>query len=137
MSHSTRNLLALILGGFVGAVLRYEIGEWLPYAADGFPWSTLLINLVGCLFLGWFLTLTLNTLNLRPEIRLGLGTGMTGSFTTFSTFTVQSIHLLTIGYTQSALLYIVASVFGGLLLSFLGMTLAQAQIRKRQRRLSR
>ena len=58
MSTSTRNMLALIVGGFVGAVLRYEVGEWMPYETDGFPWSTLLINLIGCLFLGWFLTIT-------------------------------------------------------------------------------
>lgn len=136
MSSSIRNLLALIIGGFVGSVLRYQIGEWMPSPTNGFPWSTLLINLGGCLFLGWFLTLTLLSLTIRPEIRLGLGTGMTGSFTTFSTFSVQSVHLFRIGDADNVLIYIGISALGGLLFSFLGVALARVQSRKRKGRLS-
>lgn len=136
MRTSTRNLLALLIGGFVGAVLRYEIGQWMPNAKDGFPWSTILINLGGCLFLGWLLTITLISLNAHPEISLGLGTGMTGSFTTFSTFSVQSVHLFTIGHTQNAFMYIGISALGGLLFSFLGVALARVQSRERKGRLS-
>jgi CrcB protein len=132
MNSSTKNLLALVIGGFIGAVLRFEIGEWLPYAEDGFPWSTLIINLLGCLFLGWFLTITLEKIQLRPEIRLGLGTGLTGSFTTFSTFSVQSAHLIMSGHTRVALLYMIFSAVVGIILTFLGVALAGMQSGKRK-----
>jgi CrcB protein len=125
MKASTKNLFALIIGGFIGAVLRFEIGEWMPYPTDGFPWYTLLINWAGCLFLGWFLTITLSKIRIQPEIRLGLGTGMTGSFTTFSTFSIQSVHLITSGHSVIASLYIVFSVVGGVGLSIAGVALAR------------
>jgi CrcB protein len=130
MNSSTKNLFALIVGGFVGAVMRFEIGDWMPNSTDGFPWSTLLINGVGCLFLGWFLTITLQKIRLRPEIRLGLSTGLTGSFTTFSTFSVQSVHLFTSGHSVIASLYIILSVICGVGLSILGVALARLQAGK-------
>jgi fluoride exporter len=130
MNPSTRNLISLIIGGFIGAVLRFEIGEWMPVITDGFPWSTLLINLTGCLFLGWFLTITLQKNQVRPEIRLGLSTGMTGSFTTFSTFSVQAVYLFTSGHSLIASMYIILSVVGGIGLSILGVILARLQAGK-------
>jgi CrcB protein len=130
MSQSTKNLLALILGGFIGTVLRFEISEWLPYPVNGFPWSTLLINWVGCLFLGWFLTITLLSLPIRPELRLGFGSGLTGAFTTFSTFSQQSVHLYMNGVQAAAVIYVLLSAAGGLILTFAGVALAKAQGRK-------
>ncbi|QGQ98003.1 CrcB family protein [Paenibacillus psychroresistens] len=130
MSSSTKSLISLIIGGFIGAVLRFEIGEWMPATTDGFPWSTLIINLTGCLFLGWFLTITLHKLKLKPEIRLGLGTGMTGSFTTFSAFSVQSVHLMTNSHSAIAGMYIITSVVGGIGLCMLGVALARVQAGK-------
>jgi CrcB protein len=130
MSQSSRNLLALILGGFIGTVLRFEIGECLPYPINGFPWSTLLINWAGCLFLGWFLTITLLHLRIRPEMRLGFGTGLTGAFTTFSTFSQQSVHLYVNGQQVIAMIYVISSAVGGLLLTFAGVALANAQGKK-------
>jgi CrcB protein len=132
MNTSTRNLLSLIIGGFVGAVLRFEIEQWLPNPTDGFPWSTLAINWAGCLFLGWFLTLALQSLSIRMEIRLGLGTGLTGAFTTFSSFSVQSVHLFMIGHQTAAFLYILSSALSGLLLTLTGVALANAQSGKRK-----
>jgi CrcB protein len=130
MSQSIRNFVALIMGGFIGTVLRFKIGEWLPYPVDGFPWSTLLINGAGCLFLGWFLTITLISLPIRPEMRLGFGTGLTGAFTTFSTFSQQSVHLYMQGEQEIAVLYVVLSAVSGLLLTIVGVALANAQDRK-------
>jgi CrcB protein len=130
MSQSLRNLVALIIGGFIGTLLRFGIGEWLPYPMNSFPWGTLLINWAGCLFLGWFLTITLRSLPIRPEIRLGFGTGLTGAFTTFSTFSQQSVHLYMNGEQAIAVLYVILSAVGGLLLTTAGVALANAQSRK-------
>jgi CrcB protein len=129
MTVSTKNLIALIIGGFLGAVLRFEIGEWWPNV-DGFPWNTLLINWSGCLFLGWFLTITLQYVRLRPEIRLGLSSGVTGSFTTFSAFSVQSVHLFMIGHSAAAFMYLLLSGAGGFLWCMLGVALARFQVGK-------
>jgi CrcB protein len=122
------NVLALIIGGFVGTILRFGIGEQFPAELNDLPWSTLWINLAGCLFLGWFLTLALSRFRIRPEIRLGLGTGLAGAFTTFSTFTVQTMHLLLVGADLPAFSYIGLSMVGGLLLTFIGVMIAKAQI---------
>jgi fluoride exporter len=121
------NVLALIIGGFIGTILRFVIGELYPIQLEGFPWSTLWINLAGCLFLGWFLTITMRRLRIRPEIRLGLGTGLTGAFTTFSTFTVQTMHLFLVGKVYLAFSYICLSVAGGLILTIIGVSIAKAQ----------
>ncbi|WP_274654964.1 fluoride efflux transporter CrcB [Paenibacillus humicola] len=119
------NVAALAAGGFIGTVLRYALGEAIPSASNGFPLGTLIINLLGCLFLGWLFTVTAERWRLRPEIRLGLGTGMTGAFTTFSTFSVQTAGLLQQGEWAAAVLYVLASIAGGLLLTYAGIRLAR------------
>jgi CrcB protein len=121
------NVIALVVGGFIGTILRYELGDLIPPLSDGFPLGILFINLLGCLFLGWFFTVTSVRSGIRPEIRLGLGTGVTGAFTTFSTFSVQSVDLIQKGHFFIASLYILLSIIGGLLLTFAGVRLAKAQ----------
>ena len=70
-------MLALVgVGGAIGAVLRYMIGEWIP---DGFPWGTLTVNLLGSLILGIIVGMSLSA-----EMGLLLGTGIMGAFTTMS-----------------------------------------------------
>ncbi|MDQ6421445.1 fluoride efflux transporter CrcB [Paenibacillus sp. LHD-117] len=119
------NVVALVVGGFIGTILRYEIGDLIPPLSNGFPLGILIINLLGCLFLGWFFTVTLVRWSVRPEIRLGLGTGVAGAFTTFSTFSVQSVDLIHKGYFFHAALYILLSIIGGILLTFAGIRLAK------------
>jgi fluoride exporter len=121
------NLVALVVGGFIGTIFRFELGDFIPPLSNGFPLGILVINLSGCLFLGWFLTVTLVRWSIRPEIRLGLGTGVTGAFTTFSTFSVQSVDLIQKGHFFIAALYVLLSIIGGLLLTFAGVRLAKAQ----------
>ena len=112
-----------MIGGFFGAVCRYALGEWIP-TNNGFPLGTLLINLIGCLFLGWFLTFVSQKKTIRSEFTLIIGTGFIGSFTTFSTFSVETIHLFQEGLVFLALLYVLASTILGLLLAYLGRKLA-------------
>ena len=111
-------LLAVAIGGFIGAILRYLIGIILVS-----PFSTFTVNIVGSFFLAWILTSTLLKLKLPSTISLGLSTGLLGSFTTFSTFSVDSINLFSSSATF-ALIYIFATVACGLLFSFLGYQVA-------------
>ncbi|MBA9027283.1 CrcB protein [Peribacillus huizhouensis] len=117
------HLLAVLIGGFFGAVCRYGVGIGFP-AQHGFPIGTFIINLFGCLFLGWFLTFIGQKKTIRPEVTSLIGTGFTGSFTTFSTFSVETIHLFQEGLFFLALLYVFASTILGLLFAYIGRKLA-------------
>jgi CrcB protein len=87
-------VLAVALGGIVGAEARYGLGLLAPHGPSGFPWMTLLINLVGCALIGVLLA-TLAGLARPPRLaRPLLGTGLLGGFTTFSTFSVDLVQLL-------------------------------------------
>ncbi|OLS36831.1 hypothetical protein BTR25_17590 [Bacillus sp. MRMR6] len=112
-----------MFGGFLGAICRYSLGEWI-YSENGFPLGTLFVNLLGCLALGWFLTVMSQSKIIKPEWTYLIGTGFIGSFTTFSTFTVESISLFQSGSIILALLYITISNIVGLLLVFAGHSLA-------------
>ncbi|MDQ1002485.1 CrcB protein [Neobacillus niacini] len=117
------NLISVILGGFLGALTRYAIGEWIQ-TNNGFPLGTLLINLLGCLFLGWFLTFITNRKNIKPALTLLIGTGFFGSFTTFSTFSVETILLFQNGQAAYGVLYILISIILGILMAYFGLKLA-------------
>lgn len=117
------NILALILGGLLGTLLRYGLSLWIP-AAGAFPLPILIINWAGCLFLGWLFTVA-TIRKLPPSVRIGAGTGFTGAFTTFSTFTVQTVDAIHTGQVAVALAYFLASLIGGLLMAWAGVSLGQ------------
>ena len=115
-------LLWVSLGSAVGGTLRYLLTAWtLRIFGGGFPYGTLAINLVGSLLIGLFLGLG----NLSPTIRVGLTVGLLGGFTTFSAFSFETLRLLQDGSWGAALLYVAASVLGGVGACFLGWTLAR------------
>ena len=116
-----RELIYVGVGGFLGTILRYGVQSGLEPASSNFPLAVLLINLVGCFFLGWFFTVTPAKWRISAEWRLLIGTGFTGAFTTFSTFSVDSIHLLQGRQVGLAIGYILLSVVIGLLMSFIGI----------------
>lgn len=117
------NIISVGIGGFFGAIMRYSLGEWI-HTTNGFPLGTLMINLVGCLFLAWFLTITTRMWDINPNLKLGIGTGFTGAFTTFSTFSVETLNLINNQQFLFALLYVLLSVLGGIGLAFVGAKLA-------------
>ncbi len=121
---------AVAIGGFLGACLRYGIAEWLG-TFHGFPISTMIINIVGSFFLAWFYTVTSRYVKVHPNIRLGIGTGLVGAFTTFSTFTLDSWRLLAAGFETSAFWYVVLTLLIGLLTAYMGYQLGEWQFRKR------
>lgn len=119
------------LFGMIGALLRYYLGItidiWWVYS---FPLGTLMINCLGALILGWF-TFYITQLKLPEWFRLGFGIGLIGSFTTFSTFSVETTTLLSNGLIFNALLYVLLSLLGGLLFSFLGYKMSLYMIKER------
>jgi CrcB protein len=111
------------VGGALGSVARYWIRMLVAYlAGEAFPWGTLLINVVGSFVIAYFGTMTLPD-GVRPasiELRLFVMVGFCGGFTTFSSFSMQTIELLRGGEAGRALAYIVASVVLCLLGTALG-----------------
>jgi CrcB protein len=98
-----------------------------------FPWGTLVINLLGSFFLGWFMTLLSERLPahgwgwLRPDdLRLLVAVGFTGAFTTFSTFEYEAHGLFRDGESAAGLAYLIASVSLGLVAVHCGMVLARS-----------
>ncbi|WP_340455326.1 fluoride efflux transporter CrcB [Oceanobacillus sp. HCA-5259] len=117
------NFLLVMIGGFFGAMSRFALGEWI-HIDNGFPLGTFIINLTGCFVLGWFLTYVNQKKKVRAEFALIFGTGFVGSFTTFSTFSVETINLFQQGLVFWGLFYVLATTILGLLLTYLGHKLA-------------
>ena len=118
-----RIIFLLIFGG-AGTLARYGLDGWIQYrTGPSFPCGILIVNLLGCFLLGTIGQYGLNHLSISPDLRIGLTTGLMGGFTTFSTFGWDSVRMLEQGEWQRALLYIGASVIGGLVTMMLGMRL--------------
>lgn len=118
-----KDITYLGIGGWLGAWARYGLQMAVPQQVGGFPAAVLMINLVGCLFLGWFFTVALRSSRITPRVRLMIGTGFTGAFTTFSTFAVDILHLFMLGQIIEVLVYVVSSLVGGILLAWAGIRL--------------
>jgi fluoride exporter len=119
-------LIAIGVGGMVGAYLRYRISGWVyGRTGTGFPWGTLAVNLSGSLVLGMLLPL-LEVRAAGPELRGFVTVGVLGAFTTFSTFAFETLRLLQDGYRMRALLYVSASLSLGLGLIWVGFTLGRS-----------
>jgi CrcB protein len=117
---------AVSLGGALGALARWGIGLAWPAPHGGFPTSTLVINVVGCLLMGVLVVHVAEVREAHPLVRPFLGVGVLGGFTTFSTFAVDTQGLLAGGHLGVALGYLAATVLGSVGASALGLTLARA-----------
>lgn len=114
--------LAVAFGGFVGATLRFGVSEWLG-TLNGVNIATLLTNWSGCLVLAWLNTVTANRLPIHPHIRLAIGTGLIGAFTTFSTFTIDAWKLFENGQIVQSLGYVLLTLLGGFFSTYIGYRL--------------
>lgn len=114
-------LVLVGLGGALGAVLRYSVDSLaLSVLGAAFPWGTFIANLGGCLLIG-FLWALAERGGLPAVFAPFLVTGVLGAFTTFSTYTLDSINLLRQGDVGLALLYVGGTNMLGLVLAFLGL----------------
>ena len=113
-------LLAVGLGGSIGAILRYLIYISFEKAGNNsFPWSTLLVNLLGAFLIG-LLWGTFNKFYVAPGYRLFIFIGILGSFTTFSTFAFDIFNLSKEGAIKYIISYILATNVIGISLAFAG-----------------
>ena len=113
-------VLAVALGGACGALARYGTGRLVARLLDHpFPWGTWTVNLVGCFLIGATVPL-LGELNAARELRFFLVVGFLGSFTTFSTYSLDTIALWGNGHGLLGLLNAVGSLACGLVLVAVG-----------------
>jgi CrcB protein len=124
---ATWNWLAVAVGAATGGVLRYFVAQWFGNRmSPGFPWGTLFINVSGSAFIGFFSTLSGpdGRLLVAPQVRLLVMTGVCGGYTTFSTFSLETLRLMQDRQYGLAALNAVGSVLVCLLGVWLGHTLA-------------
>ncbi len=115
----------LIVFGMAGTLARYGLQGLVQQRTGAtFPYGTLVVNLVGCLLLGGIAQYGLTHLTIPPEWRIGITVGFFGAFTTFSTFSWETVRLLEDGEWMRATMYVLASVVGGLACVFFGMRIA-------------
>ena len=121
-----KSLLLVGLGSFCGGTLRYYISTLMKSVCNqGFPWGTLLVNLVGCLLIGVVFGLFGKMETQFNSWCLILTAGFCGGFTTFSAFANESLQMLQSGNTLNLIIYILASVLVGIALVALGYWLAK------------
>lgn len=127
-----RTLLAVAVGGGVGACARYGLGiAFTQETPPGFPSLTLAINLVGSFLLGALLTLVLDVWPPTRYVRSFAAIGLLGGFTTFSALVVDVDRLIGSGQAALALSYVTASLLGGIACCAVGAGAAAAWARRR------
>jgi fluoride exporter len=122
------------IGSAVGGVSRYLLGGFMQRVfAASFPVGTLVINVTGSALLGFILRYSLDTPSVTPETRALLAVGFCGGYTTFSTFSYETLTLLEDGDWRRAGLYVGLSVVASLVATFLGFAAARELIALRMR----
>ena len=119
-------VLAVGVGGGIGALARYYIAGAIQSAGTAFPWGIFVVNISGGLLMGMIVEASALKLNLSPELRAFLTVGILGGYTTFSTFSLDSALLLQKGEYALAAFYMIGSVVLSVLALFAGLWLVRA-----------
>ena len=115
-----RNIL-VIIGGGIGAFFRYLLSGWVyKVLGTDFPYGTLAVNVIGCFVIGIFLTMAEDRFLISPNFRIFFAVGVLGGFTTFSTFSFETVGLLKDGAVAIGLLNVAASIVVGLTATWVG-----------------
>ena len=121
------NLLIIALGGALGAVSRFLLGNGMSRAlGSALPYGTFVINIVGCFAMGLLMTIIVDREMIPAAWRLFLCVGFLGGFTTFSSFGYEALMLLTEGRLLAVLAYVGGSVVLGLVAAAAGVLCARA-----------
>jgi CrcB protein len=120
-----KQLLLVFGGGGLGSVSRYLIGKCYPAGQSVFPWATLSANFLSCVVFGLVLMLGVEKINLSYSLKLLLITGFCGGFSTYSSFTFETVDLFKHGNTGLALTNIVANFALSVAGLYLGTALAR------------
>lgn len=116
-----KHILLIAAGGSLGAVVRYGLSTFVYHVtSEVFPWGTLVINVTGSFLIGMFIEL-FDTAIIPAEWRSFMTIGFLGAYTTFSTYTLETVNLLRDGELRLATANIVASNFAGILFVVLGI----------------
>jgi CrcB protein len=119
--------MAVGTGSFVGGILRYLISGWAAEVfGAGFPYGTLIVNVVGCFIMSFVMMFGAEMGNIDVNMRLFLTTGIMGALTTFSTFSFETFQFLREGNLFLAGTNIFLNLFLGLLSVWLGLIVARA-----------
>ena len=123
MELSFKYFIAVVVGGALGAVARYlmmiGVGHWFGH---GFPFATVLINIIGAFLLGSFVQISALFWSPSPELRIFITVGVLGSFTTFSTLALDVYMLWGRGEVIEATGYVAVSIIFGIVAFFTGVS---------------
>ncbi len=120
-------ILYVAAGGAIGAVGRYGVVSLAgAVLGHGFPYGTLIVNVVGSFVLGVLIEVSALAWSPSPEVRAMIVIGVLGAFTTFSTFSLDVVTLMTRGETAHAMVYVAVSVVVSIAALWAGMTVMRA-----------
>lgn len=118
--------LLISVGAVVGANLRYWVGDWVAQRLGAsFPYGTLVVNLTGTLILGIFVTLAAERFLWDPRWRVLIAIGFCGSYTTFSSYMLESVSLISSGQYAIGLLNLFGSLVLGVTVMFAGIMIGR------------
>ena len=124
-------LLYIAVGGAIGALARYGLGGWVhTWGGTRMPWGTFVVNVIGSLLIGLALRF-LEGVPSTPEVRALVSIGLLGAFTTFSTYTYETVALMRTGEWARAGVYSLGSLVIGILAVMVGLGVAGMILRAR------
>ena len=126
--HGPGPIAAIAVGGGLGTLARYGLERAVVTAADGFPWATLVVNVLGSLLLGVVVTLVSERWPGDRYLRPLVAVGFCGGFTTFSTLAVEIDQRIQHGHGAQAVVYLVVTLAAGLGAALVGMTVARGRL---------
>ncbi len=122
--------IAIALGGGIGAVLRYWITLLVQsWTGPGFPYGTLAVNVVGSLLIGFIVVFLHHRFHGNEIVRLFLVIGVLGGFTTFSTFSLDTVYLIQSGFLVKAMSNIIISFCSCVFSVYVGMEIARSVLK--------
>jgi len=121
-----RDLTIIFIGGGLGSVTRFLLGKWVAtFHSQQFPYGTLTVNVIACFLLGLLIGLADHKQLISAPSRLFWTVGFCGGFSTFSTFSSETLTLIQSGFPFSGLVYVLASLLLCLAATYLGLYLGE------------